>query len=189
MNIISLPTDIKLKTKRLLMRYPEIGDAGDIYSVIISPLFPEQLPLKELNEVTKIEEWLKRLQENWVKGQAFSWIVEVRDSGKLIGQNTLSRIKRDDIWALAFWTHPESWGNGYATEGAERILAFGFEDINASKIWAGAGEWNKGSMRVLEKIGMKYTGLNPEGYYLNGESITTYEYEISKGEWQTRTRR
>ena len=67
--------------------------------------------------------------------------------------------------------------------------AFGFEDINASKIWAGAGEWNKGSMRVLEKIGMKYTGLNPEGYYLNGEPITTYEYEISKGEWQTRTRR
>ena len=44
-----------------LMRYPEIGDAGDIYSVVSSPLFPEQLPLKELNEVTKIEEWLKRL--------------------------------------------------------------------------------------------------------------------------------
>lgn len=186
MNKISLPTNLKLKTKRLLMRYPEIGDAGDIYSVVNSRLFPDQLPLKEMNEIRKIEEWLKGLQENWAKGQVYSWIVEDRDTKILIGQITLSKIKGDDIWAMAFWTHPEYWGNGYATEGAERILAFGFEEINAKKIWAGAGEWNIGSIRVLEKTGMKFTGVNPKGYYSKGEPIATHEYEISKGNWQIR---
>jgi hypothetical protein len=32
-------------------------------------------------------------------------------------------------------------------------LKFGFETLRAETIWAGAGDWNKGSCLVLEKIG------------------------------------
>jgi RimJ/RimL family protein N-acetyltransferase len=64
--------------------------------------------------------------------------------------------------------------------GAERILQFGFEDLVAEKIWAGAGVWNKGSCRVLEKLGMKYIGNNPKGYFAKRKPIETREYEISR---------
>jgi RimJ/RimL family protein N-acetyltransferase len=90
---------------------------------------------------------------------------------------------------MAFWSHPDDWGKGYATERAERLLAFGFVEIGAKKIWAGAGKWNKGSIRVLEKIGIKYTGDNPKGYYAKGEPIATREFEISRVRWQRRNRR
>jgi [ribosomal protein S5]-alanine N-acetyltransferase len=184
MKDINIPTNTILKTKRLLLRYPELKDTTQIFCVVKSPQFPEQLPLKEMNAVSEIEDWLKRLQEGWAKGQVFSWIVEDCDSGKMLGQVTLSKVEGDSLWAMAFWTHPDHWGKGYATEGAKRILAFGFEVIGAEKIWAGAGEWNKGSCRVLEKIGMKYMGDDPKGYYSKGEPIATREYEISRKRWQ-----
>ena len=173
-----------LASKRLLFRYPEISDASFIFTVVKSPQFPDQLPLKELITEGEAKNWVKRLQEGWASAEVFSWIVEDSESGDIVGQMTLSKMEGDNMWALAFWTHPDHWGKGYATEGAARILAFGFEVIGAKKIWAGAGEWNKGSCQVLEKIGMKYTGTNPRGYYSTGQPIKTREYEISREKWQ-----
>ena len=86
--------------------------------------------------------------------------------------------------ALAFWIHPEQWGKGYATEGAQRILRFGFEKLGAKTIWASAGKWNTGSNRVLEKLGMKYINNNPQNYSSKGEPIPTYEYEILREIWK-----
>ncbi|NIN68021.1 MAG: GNAT family N-acetyltransferase, partial [Anaerolineae bacterium] len=67
-------------------------------------------------------------------------------------------------WALAYWTHPERWGEGYATEGAQCVIKFGFERLGAASIWAGAAEWNHASNRVLEKLGMVHMSDNPQGY-------------------------
>jgi RimJ/RimL family protein N-acetyltransferase len=85
---------------------------------------------------------------------------------------------------LAFWIHPECWGQGYATEAAERILEFGFLDLNAALIWAGAANWNHASIRTLEKLGMVYVSENPKGYLIDGEPIPTKEFEISRHLWQ-----
>ena len=115
-----------------------------------------------------------------VEKPGISWVMESKKTGDLLGQVTLAKKEENDIWVLAFWTDPENWGTGYATEGAERVLRFGLEDLGAKKIWAGAGVWNKGSCRVLEKLGMKYLGNNPKGYYAKGEPIETREYEISR---------
>jgi len=158
MKNVSISTNTIHTTKRLILRYPKLNDAAEIFSMVKSPQFPEQPPLKEMDTVSAIEAWLSRLQENWAADQGFSWMVEDCDSGKLLGQVTLSKVEEDHVWAMAFWTHPDDWGKGYATEGAGRLLVFGFEEIGAKKIWAGASEWNKGSMRVLEKNRHKIYG-------------------------------
>jgi ribosomal-protein-alanine N-acetyltransferase len=106
----------------------------------------------------------------------------------MIGQVTLSRLEGDRLWGLAFWIHPDHWCRGYATEGAGRILAFGFMELEAEKIWAGAGDWNRASCRVLEKIGMIYVGGNPQGYSSSGEPVRTREYAISRKSWQKKSK-
>jgi RimJ/RimL family protein N-acetyltransferase len=185
---IKIPTNTILETERLMLRYPKLTDAAQIITAVKSPQFSDQLPLKELNTERKIIGWLKKLQKGWVAAQVFSWIIEEREFRHIVGQTTLSKLQ-DDLWALAFWINPDDWGKGYATEGAEQLITFGFETIYAKKIWAGAGKWNRASCRVLEKIGMEYTGDNPNGYYSKGEPIETREYEISRVRWQNRTRK
>ena len=187
MQAASISTGTILTTRRLVLRCPKLDDAAAIFSAVKSPQFPERLPLKEMDTVGAIEAWLGRLRENWVTGQGFSWIAEERDSGKMTGQTTLAKIAGEQVWALAFGTQPDFWGKGCATEAAERLLAFGFEELSAQKIWAGVGEWNKGSIRVLEKIGMQHTQDNPKGYYSRSEPIASRDYEISWERWQDTT--
>jgi RimJ/RimL family protein N-acetyltransferase len=178
-----IPTDTILKTNRLVLRCPRLDDAAHILAVVTSPQFPEQLPLKEMSELSQIEGWLTRLQEAWAAGRAYSWIAEEAHIGSLVGQVTLSLKEAPHLWALAYWTHPGQWGKGYTTEAARRVLAFGFDQLGAQTIWAAAGQWNTGSCRVLEKLGMRYLGDNPAGYFSQGEPIPTREYEIVKEEF------
>lgn len=173
----------ELKTQRLMLRYVEMDDARGIYSAIQSPEFPEHLPLKEMKTIDEFKEWIKRLQELWQTGQAFSWIVEKEGSKELIGQITLSKMKEGNEYAIAFWIHPKHWKKGFATEAVKRILTCVFEELGGEKVWAGAGTWNIRSNRVLEKVGLKRIRENPEGYPSRGEPIPTIEYEITKKSW------
>lgn len=65
-------------------------------------------------------------------------------------------------------------------------MEFAFRDLGANRIWAGAATWNKGSLRVLEKLGMVHLSDNPEGYAINDEPIPTQEFEITLSMWQNR---
>ena len=70
-----------------------------------------------------------------------------------------------------------------AAEAAERVVAFAFEELDAVKVWAGAGVWNQASQRLLEKLGMIHVADNPAGYRINDQPIPTREYAIEREEW------
>jgi RimJ/RimL family protein N-acetyltransferase len=58
----------------------------------------------------------------------------------------------------------ESWGNGYATEGARAVVAHAFNKLHLAELVAITAEWNARSRRVMEKIGMRY---DPAGDFLH----------------------
>ena len=92
----------------------------------------------QVNSLDEVEDWINRSQKGWAEGSAFTWSIERRRDHVLLGQVMLSRKSEPNTWALAFWIHPECWGQGYATQAAERVLEFGFLDLGAALIWAGA---------------------------------------------------
>jgi ribosomal-protein-alanine N-acetyltransferase len=53
-------------------------------------------------------------------------------------------------WRLKF----DSWGNGYATEGAKACLKYGFEILKFEKIFSFTSKINIQSENVMKKIGM-----------------------------------
>lgn len=55
-------------------------------------------------------------------------------------------------WRLA----EKYWNKGFASEGAKRCLEFAFENIELESIKSVASKINVKSIKVMEKIGMKY---------------------------------
>jgi ribosomal-protein-alanine N-acetyltransferase len=60
------------------------------------------------------------------------------------------------------------WGQGLASEAARALLAYAFRELRLAKIDGGCAFENLASKRVMEKIGMRYLGLDEEG----GHSFT-----------------
>lgn len=63
-----------------------------------------------------------------------------------------------DFTDIGWRLKPTAWGNGFATEGAEACLKFGFEKIGLSEIYSTATMTNVSSENVMKKIGMKKIG-------------------------------
>mgnify|MGYP000253232441 FL=1 len=58
-------------------------------------------------------------------------------------------------WRLA----TSAWGKGYATEGAQRCLEHGFQELKLPRIVATCPIINKPSENVMKKIGMERKGV------------------------------
>lgn len=85
------------------------------------------------------------------------WAVEVRATGEFIGFAGLDEVEDDTPftgveigWRLA----RSAWGQGYATEAALAVLAYGFDTLDLPEILAMTTATNLRSQAVMRRIGM-----------------------------------
>lgn len=82
-------------------------------------------------------------------------------TGALVGAMALkhpevSEMARSGEAELGYWIGVPYWGRGYATEAAHAAVAYGFDELGLSAIWAGYYEGNERSHRVQEKLGFEF---------------------------------
>lgn len=66
------------------------------------------------------------------------------------------------------------------TEAAQKIIAFGFENMNLVRIQARCFVENSGSERVMQKAGMSFEGIIRKGMFVKGEHQDLKLYSIIK---------
>ncbi|WP_432806193.1 GNAT family N-acetyltransferase [Metabacillus idriensis] len=64
--------------------------------------------------------------------------------------NYLTNRKNHKRAELAYWFGVPFWGRGYAAEAIDKVLEFGFKDIELNRIWA----------TVMKKNNTIYSGEN-----------------------------
>ncbi|WP_105616287.1 GNAT family N-acetyltransferase [Vallitalea okinawensis] len=81
----------------------------------------------------------------------------------------------NNIMEIGFHLKKAHWGQGYAYEAAQRVIAYVFSETNCRGLFAGHNPMNIGSRKLLEKLGFVYTheeyypgtGLHHPSYILN----------------------
>lgn len=149
-----------LQTPRLLLRRFTNSDE-DAALVLSMNSLPEVLQylheplLKDLDHAREIlqQHILPQYENNLGR-----WAVHLKDSNEFIGWCGLKyRPEREEI-DLGYRFLPSAWGKGYATEAAKACLDHAFTVLDLKKVNACAHIENIASLKVLENIGMRYTG-------------------------------
>lgn len=83
------------------------------------------------------------------------WAVLEKESGEFLGWCGLKRHP-DHTIDIGYRFFRKHWGKGYATESAQSCLTYGFEVLGLDEIIAHVERNNIASVRVLEKIGLRY---------------------------------
>jgi RimJ/RimL family protein N-acetyltransferase len=84
--------------------------------------------------------------------------VRRRDAGVFVGGCGLYPLPDTDDVEIAYRLPHACWGQGYATEMAQAVLAFGLRDLALARIVGVTHPENVASQRVLRKIGMREEG-------------------------------
>ncbi len=108
--------------------------------------------------IVDAESWIAGHQATWDDDAGVTFAVTLREGGALIGAISL-RVERDHERAeLGYWIGVPWWGQGYGTEAARAVMAFGFDELGLNRVFARHMASNPASGRVMEKIGMRFEG-------------------------------
>ncbi len=169
--------DEEIVTARCRLRFPHVSDIPHIWSASRVPRFNDGLSWEPPASIDEIEEPLRRAQSSWTSGSEYSWAIEAKDFSEFIGWISIRREASNGEWSIGFWIHPSRQGEGYATECASSVMAFGFSRLGAEIVSASHATWNVASGKVMRRIGMQYVRNNPKGFRKNDQWVETLEYE------------
>ena len=171
-----------LTTPRLRLRPFEIADgprvrllAGDrrIYETTINIPHPY--------EDGMAERWIATHLTHFYEGTGLHLAVTLRD-GPLIGACGLIINPPRRRAELGYWIGADFWGQGYCTEAARAVAAYGFDTLDLHRIIAHHFAGNGASGRVMEKIGMRKEGHLREHVVKDGVFHDVGVYGILAGE-------
>ena len=101
---------------------------------------------------------IARIEEHFRVHGFGIWAVEVPGVAPFVGYLGLQRVGFAAPFTPAIeigWRlTPAFWGRGYATEGAQAALRYGFEKLNLDQIVSFTVPANKASWSVMERVGM-----------------------------------
>ncbi len=130
----------------------------------------------------RTREMIAVVKTRWAQ-YGFSWWAFIeRETNLLVGAGCIQYLGRDPAnpleigWRLT----SQRWGRGLASEAARAMAAFAFNTLNVPTLTAVCVPENGASQRVMERLGLRYRGL--EDWYGRPHAA----WEMTRADWNAR---
>ena len=146
-----------LETDRLILRQLSTDDAAFILELVNEPSFIQNIGDRGVRTLEDARSYILRVAISSYEKNGFGlYLVELKDSEESIGMCGL--IKRDGLEDvdIGYAFLPRFWLRGYAVEAAAAVKNYARDVLGLRRLVAITDPANQGSIRVLEKIGLKY---------------------------------
>ncbi|MGQ4666019.1 GNAT family N-acetyltransferase [Metabacillus halosaccharovorans] len=160
---------LKLETVRLILQPFKKEDAFRIRDLANDKELADILGLPHPYELEYAKDWIAMQPEQIKNGVEYPLTITFKESYEIIGTITIRIDKSNNKGELGYWIGKDYWGNGIATEAVNKIIDFGFNQLNLNKIWASAITRNIASKIVLEKAGLQKEGTLKQNRLLHNE--------------------
>ena len=149
-----------IETERLVLRRLTTGDAEFIVELLNQPSFLRFIGDKGVRNTEDAVRYLETGPLASYEQHGFGlYLVELKESGIAIGMCGL--LKRDSLpdVDVGFAFLPHHWSQGYAFESASAVMTYGRKALGLRRIVAITSPNNDASIRLLEKIGLRFERL------------------------------
>lgn len=159
-----------LETKRLILRHLEPADLESLYALYRDPEVRRYFPERTLSRAETREELEWFLNGHPKYPELGLWATIYKENDQFIGRCGLLPwvIDGRSEVEVAYLLAKEYWRQGLATEAAQAILDYGFEQLGLSRLICLIDRENLASIKVARKIGMAFEkeGEDDKGPYL-----------------------
>lgn len=175
-----------LQTERLVLRMFDLHDAVDVYAYAQSPVVGPMAgwqPHRDLAES-------RRVVEHFI-ARGDVWAIVDKHTGHVIGSIGLHMDPKRDVdnaRMLGYALGENHWGQGYATEAANAVLRFAFEELGCPVLSAYHFPKNSKSKHVIKKLGFQPEGtLRMASTLPDGAVTDDVCYSMTRAEYLART--
>jgi [ribosomal protein S5]-alanine N-acetyltransferase len=145
-----------LETERLVLRPVSDDDLAATHRLFDGPAVRRYLWDDGPVSLEATESILEASARDFAERGIGLFGVRLRGAEELVGLCGLRWEEGIGDMEIMYCLLPELWGRGLATEAAQACLRFAFEEAGLERVMAGADEPNAASLRVIEKLGMRF---------------------------------
>ncbi|MGE7916891.1 GNAT family N-acetyltransferase [Lysinibacillus xylanilyticus] len=168
-----------LNTDRLILRELQINDAHAILNCFSNPDVLRHYGQNPLTSLDQVKQIINNFSKNYDEKRGIKWGIELKGQEGIIGtigfQEWSTEHRRAEISYALF---PESWGKGYAMEAVNRVISFGFQEMDLVRIGAIVFTENDASNKLLTKLGFEKEGILKKYMHQNNVPYDTYIYSL-----------
>ena len=150
--------EIILETERLRLRWFREDDFDQFCKICSDPEVMHFLG--DGKTMTPMYVWrqMATFMGHWYFRGYGIWAVEEKQTGKPVGRIGFMNPAGWPGFELGWVLGRESWGKGYATEGARRALEYAFTEMGRHHVISLIATDNYASIKVAERLGEKVEG-------------------------------
>ncbi len=155
-----------ITTDRLVVRPWRLDEADRFFDIYRRPEIVRWIGAEPMQDRSEALEMIERNLIRLTADSRFgSWAAVDRSSGRPVGSVIFKALPDGEGEIEIGWQlHPDSWGNGFASEAAAAVLQRGFAD-GVPEVWAVMYLDNHRSAAVCRRIGMQLLGITHRWYH------------------------
>lgn len=145
---------MQINTERLTLRPLVKEDVDELAAVLSDELTMRWYP--EAFTPSQVRDWIHRQLERYPSGTGLLGMVENR-TGRLIGDcgAVWQEVEGRRELEIAYHVNRERWNLGFATEAAEAVIRYAFDQLDVDHVISMIRPENSQSRKVAEKNGLK----------------------------------
>ena len=169
------------ETPRLILREFLEQDVDALFSMDSDPKVHAFLGKRPVEQKSESEKVIVQVRKQYQEHGIGRWAVILKETGDFVGWSGLkweTRLRPGmEYYDLGYRLKQKFWGLGIASESAAAAVAYGFTQIKLQKICGAAHIDNLGSIKVLKRLGLRFT----ERFEFGGMPCNFYE--LDQEEW------
>lgn len=181
--LASLP--LPLATRRLIIRDYTAADAGAVLAYTQDTAYwqYQRAEAPTAAQIDALMQWV--VKEQATSPRLMYFLAAVRkDTGEVVGEGVLKVINPGERQGeIGFGVAPKYWKQGFASEIAAAILDAAFQHFKLHRVAGQCSPDNKGSIRIMQKLGMAREGLLRDIHFARGRWWSTLIYGMLDQEY------
>ncbi len=179
------PLALPLTTRRLTIRDYAATDAPAVFAYTQDPAYWQfqsaEAPMAA--QIDTLLQWV--VKEQAVQPRTMFFLAAARkDTGEIVGEGVLKIINPAERQGeIGFGVAPKHWRQGFGAELATALVDVAFKHFKLHRVAAQCSPDNKGSIRIMQKLGMAREGLLRDIHFARGRWWSTVIYAVLDQEY------
>ena len=177
-------TELSLRTQRLILRPPVLGDADALFAIFSDPETMRYWATPPWTTAGQAVARIEQDRECLVSGSALTLVLQPVDGGPIVGRITLfAFVSGSQRAEVGYILARSAWGKGLNHEALHALLNYGFGTLALRRVEADIDPRNKRSASALERFGFIQEGYLRERWLVGSEISDTALYGLLSKDW------
>jgi len=168
---------IKLETQRLVLRKFKVEDAEEVFKNWTNDdEVAKFVRWSTHKSVEDTKQWLSEEEKNYANNNYYTWGIELKETGELIGSmSAIYRKEEDNRYEIGYGIGKKYWNKGYTTEALKCVMNYLINEIEIKRFSCRHAKQNPASGEVMKKVGFKHV---KDGFYESFDKTKKYESKV-----------